>query len=108
MALRLVRRPIFWAMFATLAVLGGSSRAQAQQPFTVQPRYDLFYNYYVGPPGVPAAMYVSPLPTPPFVGHTYITYQPLMPQEFLYWHHRTYRRFDGCAIPVNTTHVRWW
>ncbi|OHB78200.1 MAG: hypothetical protein A2W31_06710 [Planctomycetes bacterium RBG_16_64_10] len=57
---------------------------------------DLFYNYYVGPAryagGVPAGMYPAPLPTPPLVGHTYITYQPLMPHEFLYHHHRTYHR----------------
>ena len=58
-----------------------------------RPRYDLFYNYYVGPSvygGQPAQLYVSPRPTPPFVGHTYITYQPLMPHEFLYKHCRCY------------------
>ena len=59
---------------------------------------DLFYNYYVGPAASPgptgansvAAMYPSPLPTPPLVGHTYITYQPLYPHEFLYTHNHTY------------------
>jgi hypothetical protein len=86
----------------------GASQAHAQRPFYVAPQYDLFYNYYVGPPGVPAPMYVAPRPVPPFVGQTYITYQPLLPNEFLYKHHRTYRRYDGCIIPVNTTHVRWW
>jgi len=66
---------------------------------------DLFYNYYVGPPGVPAQMYVSPRPTPPYVGHTWITYQPLMPHEFLYHHKRTYYRYHPSGH--TTTSVRW-
>ena len=46
----------------------------------------LFYNYYVPPVGCTtcgsqgssgAELYISPRPTPPLVGHTYITYQPL-------------------------------
>ena len=56
---------------------------------------DLFYNYYVAPGAygyVGAQLYVAPVPTPPLVGHTYITYQPLLPHEFLYHHHRTYLR----------------
>src|SRR6185503_243391 len=46
---------------------------------------DLFYNYYVGNNcgGMGAQLYLSPRPVPPFVGNTYITYQPLMPHEFL-------------------------
>jgi hypothetical protein len=57
---------------------------------------NLFYNYYVqGASGaVPAQLYLSPRPTPPLVGHTYFTYQPLMPNEFLYRHHRVYDRYD--------------
>jgi hypothetical protein len=68
---------------------------------------DLFYNYYVsGNP--PAQAFLSPRPSPPLVGHTYITYQPLYPNEFLYHHHRTYARYD-CAhcLPVTKTHVSW-
>jgi hypothetical protein len=59
-------------------------------------QHGLFYNYYVGPGhcgyGVPAQLYLSPRPTPPWVGHTYSTYQPLMPHEMLYKHHRLYIR----------------
>ncbi len=63
-------------------------------------QHDLFYNYYIGPgqinPGIPAQLYLSPRPTPPWVGHTYSTYQPLMPHEMLYKHHRVYiRRHAG-------------
>ena len=40
---------------------------------------DLFYNYYAWPSctGLGAELYVSPRPVPPYVGQTYITYQPL-------------------------------
>ena len=57
---------------------------------------DLFYNYYIDSSqvgGVPAGMYPAPLPTPPLVGHTYVTYQPFMPHEYMYKHHRTYHRY---------------
>jgi len=71
---------------------------------------DLFYNYYTNPNMCDpsgAQLYVSPVPVPQQVGHTYITYQPLMPHEFLYKHHRSYYRFDGMR-PVNRTSVFWW
>lgn len=94
-----------WAL-AALALasaigLGGSPAARGA---------DLFYNYYVPGEncGPPAQLYISPRPTPPLVGHTYITYQPLMPHEMLYPHKRTYYRYD-CAHhkAVNRTTVRW-
>ena len=57
-----------------------------------QDKNDLFANYQVGPhpSGTAAQMYVSPLPVPPHVGHTYTTYQPLMPHEYLYKHTRSH------------------
>ncbi len=68
------------------------------------------YNYYVPPGpngGVPAQLYVCPRPTPPMVGHTYITYQALAPHEFLYRHHRVYYRYHpGGGTTVTTVH--WW
>jgi hypothetical protein len=58
---------------------------------------DIFNNYYVGPSpyggGIPAQLYVSPRPSPPFVGHTWITYPPLNPHEFLYHHCRKYHKY---------------
>lgn len=72
-------------------------------------QHDLFYNYYVGPGyagyGVPAQMYLSPRPTPRWVGHTYMTYQPLMPHELMYKHHRLYIRKhpDGNATRTKVT-----
>jgi hypothetical protein len=95
MVLRVMRVALFlgvllvaWSVAGPVAV----DQAQAVHPTTAP---DLFYNYYVpGGPcgGVPAQLYLSPRPTPPLVGHTYITYQPLMPHEFLYRHARTYYR----------------
>jgi hypothetical protein len=70
---------------------------------------DLFYNQYVppaGPGSVGAELYPSPRPTPPRVGHTYITYPPLAPQEFLYKHHRKYTTVHEDA-PNTRTRVHW-
>ena len=58
-------------------------------------QHDLFYNYYMGNNcgGMGAQLYLSPRPVPPFVGNTYYTYQPFLPQEHMYAHHRTYHRY---------------
>ncbi len=71
---------------------------------------DLFYNFYVPPVGygsVGAKLYPCPRPVPPRVGLTYVTYQPLMPHEFLYRHRRVYktRHFNA---PRTRTRVHWW
>ena len=71
---------------------------------------DLFYNHYVPPVcgGVGAQLYVAPLPVPPVVGHTYYTYQPLMPHEMLYQHHRAYHRYYNGGRGLTRTSVIWW
>jgi hypothetical protein len=75
---------------------------------------DLFYNQYVppvGPGSVGAQLYPCPRPTPPLVGHTYITYPPLAPQEFLYRHARYYTTLHDDAPPTRTSvhwNHRWW
>ncbi len=88
-------RPRLRAMLAALALgclatLFGGSQAAAAHP-------DIFYNYYNGPTafgqGTPAQLYISPRATPPMVGHTYITYPPLNPHEFLYHHKRKYYKY---------------
>ncbi len=93
------------ALTAVLAVI--APQARADEPSRTSG--GLFYNYYVPPVqygGVGASLYPSPRPTPPLVGHTYVTYQPLMPHEFLYPHHRTYvRRNPGAGF--TTTSVTW-
>jgi hypothetical protein len=71
---------------------------------------DLFYNYFVPPTcgGMGAELYPAPLPVPAHVGHTYYTYQPFMPHEFLYKHHRTYHRYYDEGRGLTRTSVRWW
>ena len=71
---------------------------------------DLFYNFYVpnNCGGVPAAMYVAPLPVPQFVGHAYYTYQPLMPHEFMYKHYRTYRNYYDGGRGIDRTMAIWY
>lgn len=90
---------------AAVLMVGGAALvtdSQAAQP-------DLFANYYAYPyaGGIPAQMYISPRPTPPLVGHTYITYQPLNPHEMLYRHKRNYYTYHpGGGHTV--TRVCWW
>lgn len=68
------------------------SEGRYKRGISYQDKNDLFYNFYEGPQpsGTAAQMYVSPLPVPAHVGHTYTTYQPLMPHEMMYKHHRTH------------------
>ncbi len=74
------------------------------------PQPDLFYNFYAHGPcgGYPAQMYVSPKPVPPHVGHTFITYQPLMPHEFMYKHHRTYHQYYDGGRGLTRAKVIYW
>jgi hypothetical protein len=73
-------------------------------------RPELFYNFYVPPTcgGVGAELYLAPLPVPANVGHTYYTYQPFLPHEFLYKHHRTYHRYYNEGRGLTRTSVHWW
>jgi hypothetical protein len=87
--------------------MDNSQSAMAIEPY--RSAGDLFYNYYVPPApcGVGAQLYPCPRPTPPLVGHTYVTYQALMPHEFLYQHHRVYRtQHDGAPCTRTTVHWR--
>ena len=70
---------------------------------------DLFYNYYTQDNcnSAPAKLYVSPLPVPAYVGHTYITYQPLMPHEMMYQHNRNYHRYYDNGQGFSRTSVRY-
>ncbi len=76
----------------TVTAQAGGHGWEGRRYVSEQRPNDLFYNHYVGPgpSGTTAGMYVSPLPVPANVGHTYTTYQPLMPHEMLYGHKRSY------------------
>ena len=95
-------------LISALAILDGTS-IQAQAGGRKSTTNDLFYNFYVPPVGYPsvgAELYPCPRPTPPVVGHTYVTYQPLMPHEFLYHHHRVYKTYHSDTGPTRTS-VHW-
>lgn len=104
MVLRSLRIGLVVAVAMTAAALVCSvQQAVAAGPGLVTGGYN---NYYLPPDpnyGIGAQLYVSPRPTPPMVGHTYITYEPLAPHEFLYQHHRVYHRVhpDGSMTRVS-------
>ena len=70
----------------------------------------LFHNYYVpaGSGQFATQLYVAPLPVPTNVGHTYYTYQPLLPHELLYDHQRSYHRYSNGGRGFNRTSVKWY
>jgi hypothetical protein len=52
-------------------------------------------------------MYLAPRPVPEWVGYTYYTYQPVLPHELLYQHHRTYFRYYDGGRGLTRTSVSW-
>lgn len=101
------------AMGVMFLVMAGGLVCWTATPASAEIRHstsdDMFYNYYVppaGPNSVGAQLYVCPRPAPPLVGHTYITYPPLMPHEMLYQHHRVYWTQHQDAPPTRTS-VHW-
>jgi hypothetical protein len=73
-----------------------------------QNKQDLIYNYYEGPDpsGTTTAMYISPRPVPAHVGHTYTTYQPYMPHEYMYKHTRS-NYAHACGAGWSRSKVRY-
>jgi hypothetical protein len=71
---------------------------------------DLFYNFYAPQTacgGVPTDMYPAPHDTPYPAIQTYYTYQPFLPHEFLYNHHRQYWRWYDGGYGATQTCVTW-
>ncbi len=92
---------------------GALAAVYSHQPVMCLPRDylnpTLFYNFYVGGNcgSIPAGMYPTPMPTPPLVGHTYFTYQPLLPHEFMYAHYRVYHHHYNHNRGLHRTRVIW-
>lgn len=104
-------RPIFSLALAAGLLACSLSPARAdgyKRAISYQNKQDLFYNFYEGPnpSGTATAMYVSPRPVPAYVGHTYITYQPFMPHEYLYKHTRTHYSY-GCGAGWSRAKIRY-
>jgi len=106
------------AVVATIGSLAITQEATAVDNGWPQSNQDLFYNFYAHPGpcgGVGAPMYVSPIPTPPHVGHTWITYQPFMPHHYMFPHKRKYVKYhyeQDCATlrsgGKTVTKIRWY
>jgi hypothetical protein len=105
MVLKYLRPGLAASLVLAIAALLTNGAPAAAGDHLVAGADGLFGNYYAQP-GMMAAMYPAPLPTPPLAGHTSITYQPLAPHEFLYDHARTYVAHQP-GSGLNMTHVHW-
>ena len=96
---------IFWCT-AALAELAAPHSANAQDYSLAPP---LFANQYTQGYAnqATAQMYVAPVPTPEWVGHTYYTYQPLYPHEMMYAHTRRYHSYYDGGRGLNSTKVHY-
>ncbi len=70
----------------------------------------LFDNYFTqgNANSAEAALYISPIGVPAWVGHTYNTYQPLYPHQFLYQHHDRYHSYYDEGRGLNRTHASYY
>lgn len=93
---------------AALAPHAKATEGAWKRTISYQNKQDLFANYYEGPNAcdVPVAMYPSPRPVPMHVGHTYTTYQPFMPHEYLYRHTRTHYAYQ-CGSGWSRAKIRY-
>ena len=109
-----MRRAALAVVVAAQVVMAVESSAVPIDGGVEAPTPDVFYNFYVPPvpagsaPGLGAQLYVSPRPVPPRVGHTWHTYPPFMPHEFLYKHRRRYIRPAGVTGLRTDVRAYWW
>lgn len=98
-------------------VFGGSFAAgiQAQEqmglvPYNTYSSQNLFGNAYTQGYAnqANAAMYISPVPVPPDVGHTYLTYQPLYPHQMMNWHYNRFHNYYDNGRGLNRTKVEYY
>ncbi|MDZ4850786.1 MAG: hypothetical protein SGI77_15980 [Pirellulaceae bacterium] len=73
----------------------------------VQPLFD---NYFTQGSAnqANAALYVSPVGVPGWVGHTYNTYQPFYPHQYLYQHQDKYHSYYDQGSGLNRTKATYW
>ena len=93
----LVLVAILWHVGSAAECYADHAGWDGKRRISYQQQKDLFYNYYAQPGpfyNTPSQMYVSPLPVPANVGHTYTTYQPFMPHEYTYRHQRAYYTYN--------------
>jgi hypothetical protein len=71
---------------------------------------DMFHNYYTQGYSnqASAEMFVAPRPVPAWVGHTYYTYQPFYPHQYMYWHKDTYHSYYDNSRGLNRTSAHYY
>lgn len=96
-----------FAAASLLAVVFAAGTSLAQEHGGVGPH--LFANQYTQGYAnqATAQMYVAPVPVPPWVGHTYYTYEPLYPHELTYAHTHRYHSYYDNNRGLNRTRVRY-
>jgi hypothetical protein len=96
------------ATAAMATALSLNSSVSAQEHGGVGPY--LFANQYTQGAAnqTTAQMYVAPVPVPPWVGHTYYTYQPLYPHELTYAHTHRYHSYYDNNRGLNRTRVHYY
>ena len=92
---------------AVLKQAPAATPIQPQGAVPSNPR--LFYNYYSPTQGggIPSAIYPAPKQVPLIIGHTYNTYQPLMPHELMYRHNRSYHNYYPNGAGFTRTFIRY-
>ena len=95
---------LIFGLWLLVPTASNTVRADHGDRIRYQQPQELFHNYYVGPGpgGVPAQLYVSPLPVPAHVGHTYYTYPPFYPHEIMYSHQRAWYTYHPGASWTRT------
>jgi len=110
MSTRITLTALAAAVLSSAAMAPSASAVEGAWKRTIsyQNKQDLFANYYEGPnpSGNAVEMYVSPRPVPIHVGHTYTTYQPYMPHEYMYRHTRSNYAYQ-CGAGWSRSKVRY-
>jgi hypothetical protein len=114
MGVRRSLRAVLGGLVVSAGLIAPAAQANPINGGVEAPTPDVFSNYYhpanrAGAyPGVGAQLYVSPRPVPARVGHTWVTYPPFMPHEFLYQHKRRYTRCSGATGMRTDVRAYWW
>ncbi len=98
--------PTLLSIVAFASLLGFASQAQGQE----YRQQTLFANQYTqgNANRATAQMYIAPVPVPPWVGHTYYTYEPLYPHEMMYLHKNRYHNYYDNGRGLNSTTVSYY
>jgi hypothetical protein len=95
---------------AICGMFAATSKAQDGYSPVYNPGQNVFNNYFTqgGANQATAAAYISPVGVPGWVGHTYITYEPLYPHEFMYHHKHRYHSYYDNGAGLNRTSAHYY